>query len=204
VPLVPQFHTDTALLRQEETLLSVDAAVGRLVRTLRSTGRLHDTLFVFTSDNGIEVGEHGLLGKNLPYHEDTDVPMVMRWDGHITPGTVDPRLALNVDLADTFTSAASVRMRTDGWNLLGDRKRRGTVLEGAPLPRSNRPSFCAWRTRRWLYVRYATGEEELYNYPTDPYELHNLAHRPAYRTRVARFLALDRSRCFPTPPGFHW
>ncbi|MDQ1603486.1 MAG: hypothetical protein QOE01_1331 [Actinomycetota bacterium] len=203
-PKVSAFHAETVLLRQEETLISVDDAVGRLVRTLRRTGRLHNTLFVYTSDNGVEVGEHGLLGKDVPYHEDTDVPMVMRWDGHIPPGSVDPRIALNVDLAATFTTAASVRMQSDGLDLLGSARRRGAVIEAEQTPGHRRPSYCGWRTRRWMYVRYSSGEQELYDYATDPYELHNLAHLPAYRPRVARFVALDKAHCYPTPPSFHW
>jgi arylsulfatase A-like enzyme len=78
------------------------------------------------------------------------------------------------------------------------------VIEAEQTPGHRRPSYCGWRTRRWMYVRYSSGEQELYDYATDPYELHNLAHLPAYRPRVARFVALDKAHCYPTPPSFHW
>jgi arylsulfatase A-like enzyme len=37
------------------------------------------------------------------------------------------------------------------------------------------PDYDAVRTRRYLYVKYATGEHELYDTKTDPEEIHNLA-----------------------------
>ena len=90
-----------------------------VLRSLRRTHRLHNTLFIFMSDNGLMRGEHGITGKHVPYDAATRIPMVVRWDGHVAPGTRDTRLALNVDVAATVTSAAGVTMATDGLDLLG-------------------------------------------------------------------------------------
>jgi len=63
------------------------------------------------------------------------------------------------------------------------------------------PPYCGVHTSRWVYVKYGTGEEELYDLRTDPYELQNEANRPTF----APLLALMRSRlaslCDPPPPG---
>ena len=88
--------------RQQESLMAVDEAVARLVAALQETGRLENTLFVFTSDNGMSWGEHNVLFKSVPYTPATAVPMVVRWDAQVAPGEVDPRLALNVDIASTI------------------------------------------------------------------------------------------------------
>jgi N-acetylglucosamine-6-sulfatase len=189
---------------QDRALQALDDAVGRLVRALRQAGRLHNTLFVFMSDNGLMRGEHGLTGKNVPYQAATRVPMVIRWDGRVAAGGTDHRLALNLDVAATIAAATGVRMKTDGLNLLGDVRRRGFPLEAIRKAAIDRPAYCGWRTHRYLYVRYADGDQELYDYRTDPGEHRNRALDPRYRSRVKRLRQHARTACRPMPPGFRW
>ena len=63
------------------TLLAVDDLVQRVVRALRESGQLRDTLVIFTSDNGYLLGEHRLRGKNQVYDTATRVPLMMRGPG---------------------------------------------------------------------------------------------------------------------------
>jgi N-acetylglucosamine-6-sulfatase len=149
-------------------------------------------------------GEHGLLGKNIPYDDSTRVPMVIRWDGHVPAGAVDQRLALNVDVARTVTRAAGVDMATDGLNLLGRRRRPGFVVEAARKVTADRPPYCGWRTRRYLFVHYADGVEELYDYQADPGELRNRVADPADQAEVKTFRAKAKEACRPLPPAFTW
>ncbi|HET9250136.1 MAG TPA: sulfatase, partial [Actinomycetota bacterium] len=65
---------------QYRSLLGVDRALGRVLDALERTGRLENTLIVFTSDNGIMHGEHRWTKKEAPYEESIRVPLVMRWD----------------------------------------------------------------------------------------------------------------------------
>jgi N-acetylglucosamine-6-sulfatase len=185
------------------TLLSVDDAMRSVVAALRRTGRLHNTLFVLLSDNGLMTGEHGLVGKDNPYDAATRVPMVIRWDGHVPAGTVDDRLALNLDVAPTLATAAGTSMTTDGLDLLGQATRRGFPLEAA-TGYQGRPAYCGWRSTRWLYVHYADGTTELYDYRSDPGELHNLAGDPAYAGTMGRLRDRAVRGCRPEPPGFDW
>ena len=67
-----------------ESLLAVDEAVGEILVALQETGRLDNTLIVFTSDNGFQLGEHRLWGKTRPYEGSTHVPLVMRFDAAVT------------------------------------------------------------------------------------------------------------------------
>jgi arylsulfatase A-like enzyme len=201
---VPQAVIDRTRQRQQESLMAVDEAVGRLVQALEDTGRLSNTLIVYLSDNGLLLGEHHLVGKGAPYSPALSVPMVLRWDGKVSPGRVDRRLALNVDVTATIATSTSTAMDTAGLSLLGPRRRDGFVLEGAADPKLARPAFCGWRTAGWTYVRWATGEEELYSAVVDPDQAHNLAPDPA-RTRTLRWLrARARTHCAPEPPGFDW
>jgi len=188
---------------QARTLLAVDEAVTGLVATLEATGRLDDTLLIFTSDNGYLWGEHGLVGKDTAYDKAIRVPLVLRWDGRLPVGRVDDRLALNVDIATTVARVAGLRMETDGLDLLAGNRRAGFVVEGA-TGRGSRPSYCGWRTRRHLYVRYGDGFTELYDYARDPDESRNLAGEPAVRTLENRLRDKAVRACRPVPPEFSW
>ena len=74
--------------RQQESLMAVDEAVARVVRALQDTGRLENTLLIFTSDNGVAWGEHNVLYKSVPYTPAVAVPLVLRWDAQVPPGRV--------------------------------------------------------------------------------------------------------------------
>lgn len=188
---------------QTRTLLSVDEAVASLVDTLRAERRLHNTLFVFMSDNGFLWGEHGLVGKDAPYAAAARIPLVLRWDGHVAAGATDERLALNLDVTATLAAAAGVSFPTEGWDLTGDRRRPGAVVEAA-TGNGGRPAYCGWRTTTHLYVRYADGRTELYDYRTDPGERHNLAGVAMAAGTEREMRAAARQACVPRPPGFRW
>jgi N-acetylglucosamine-6-sulfatase len=193
-------------VRQErrESLMAVDDAVAAIVAALEHSGRLQDTMLIFMSDNGFLTGQHRLIGKTVPYRGATSVPLVIRWDGRVPAGRIDRKLASNADIAATIAEAAGVSMATDGASLLGAVRRTGTVLEATDHAKIRRPAYCGWRTKWWMYVRYASGEEELYSYRRDRQELHNLAADPRYAQRVQSMKAQAKASCRPTPPGFHW
>jgi N-acetylglucosamine-6-sulfatase len=169
---------------------------------------MDNTLFIYLTDNGLLHGEHRLMAKNLPYLWATSIPLVVRWDGHITPDSTDHRFALNVDLDQTISAATGLGLHTDGLDLLGEVRRSGFPLEGGPwLPGSSppkHPAYCGYRTHRWMYAEYASGDRELYDYRNDPQELTNAAADPARDRTVRRLRTLAMTTCRPTPPGFAW
>jgi arylsulfatase A-like enzyme len=198
-----------------EGLQAVDRMVGRIIGYLRSSDRLHDTLIVFMSDNGIMFGEHRWPDKFPPYEESVRVPLVVRYDAVTGPraGARSSAIVSNVDLAPTFAEATTVPFdgvgTVDGVSLMpllrgeAHAVRRDLLLEHADYPaKYHVPSYCGLRTSGWVYVRYATGEQELYDLAKDPYELTNVAGRS---TEVRdRLRARTRTLCDPPPPGFTW
>ena len=195
-------------LDQDRTLLAVDRAVGQIVNALRATGRLGNTLIVFTSDNGISYGEHRWTKKEVPYEESIRVPMVVRFDP-IGVTKTDEHLVANIDIAPTVAELARVATPpVDGRSLvplLGSSEdlpwRQDLLLEH--MEGTNPvPTYCGVRAEHSVYVRYATGEEELYDLTADPFELSNIAADPS----VAGLLSTMRARldelCDPPPPGF--
>jgi arylsulfatase A-like enzyme len=198
-----QSEVDLTRRKQLETLMSVDEAVAAMHDALAETGRDRNTLYLYLSDNGYFWGEHRIIGKDAPYQDATEIPMVVRWDGHVPAGETDGRLVLNVDIARTVARAAGATMRTDGLDMFGRTKRKGFVLE-AMDGYNQRPAYCGWRTRHRMYVRWATGEQELFDYRSDPHEQRNLAHKRAWRDVRKAMRAKAVRACSPEPPHYDW
>jgi N-acetylglucosamine-6-sulfatase len=195
-----------------EALLSVDQAIGSMLDLLRKQGRLHDTMIVFLSDNGLAEGEHRWRYKEVPYEVSIRIPFLLRFDPLTSTraGEIEDRLVLNADLAPTFLELAGVAPAgaMDGRSLVpllqgGAAGWRGSFLiEYLRDDRGYRPevpTYCALRTGRWKYIVYASGYRELYDLENDPSELRNVADdRSGVGRRLHRRL---EKLCSPPPPG---
>lgn len=194
---------------QDRTLLAVDRAVGQIVEALRATGRLQDTLIVFTSDNGISYGEHRWTKKEVPYEESIRVPMVVRFDPAGVTKT-DTHIVANIDIAPTVAALAGVATPpVDGRSILpllgplgSDPPWRQDLLLEHMEGTNPVPTYCGVRAVHTVYVRYATGEEELYDLVADPFELSNLAGDPSAAGLLSSMRARLDVLCDPPPPGF--
>jgi arylsulfatase A-like enzyme len=203
--------------KEFEALRSVDRMVGDILGELRSSGRLHDTLVVFMSDNGAAFGEHRWDFKLTPYEEVIRIPFVVRYPP-LTASTTGARthaIVANIDVAPTLADVAGIDFHgvgtVDGVSLApildGSRRRvrRSFLLEH--LYESNHhpvPTYCGLRTPRWTYARYRDGFQELYDLDRDPYELQNLAHVPALAGVLRELRARTKRACDPPPPGYRW
>jgi arylsulfatase A-like enzyme len=178
-------------IKQDRTLLSVDAMVGRLMTYLQSSGQLDNTIVVFASDNGMMWGEHGLLDKRYPYEQSVKVPLFLRWPGHVTPGTASPRLAGLLDVAPTILNATGTSYdaaNIDGRDLIGSYVRTRMHLEyWKSLDAPGIPTWYGTWTPGYEYVQWYYGGDgdddadnlafrEYYNLSQDPYQLTNLLH----------------------------
>jgi arylsulfatase A-like enzyme len=203
--LTQQAKLDDFVKDQYRALQAVDDAVGKVVTALSDTGRLGTTLIVFMSDNGLHWGEHRWTKKALPYQESLHVPMVLRYDPLLDGPSTDSHLVLNVDLAPTFASLAGTTAPgaegMDLFQLLSGTTpwRKQFVLEHI-TPQA--PTFCGVMGRRYTYAQYSTGEEELYDRRTDPYELVNVAADPDYAATLESKRATTHELCDPPPPDF--
>jgi N-acetylglucosamine-6-sulfatase len=208
--------TETRYQRQYEALQAVDRMLGKIIDELRASQRLHNTLIVFMSDNGVQFGEHRWIYKLVPYEESIRVPFVVRFPPMTDPraGTTSTAMIANVDIAPTFAELAGISGfsgvgTVDGvsfaplLNGTAAAIRHDLLLEHIDYPvMYHVPSYCGLRTDRWMYTRYGGGFQELYRLSTDPYEERNVASkgRPALHHLRLRTDAL----CRPRPPGYTW
>jgi len=192
------YHSDMAM--QEylrfyyETLQSVDESVARIMASLEEQGLADDTLIVFTSDNGLMIGEHGLIDKRTAYEPSVRVPMIMYAPGYVPAGVTNTGRIRNLDFAPTLLGVAGVEIPAhfEGQNTW-------PLILGEIAPEY-------WETDDFIYEYYweynfpmtpttfsiTRGDlkyiqyygvydiEELYDLRNDPHEMNNLAYHPDY------------------------
>lgn len=199
-----RLYVDRIYRARARSLLAVDDAVASLVATLEAQGVLENTVIVFTSDNGYLHGEHRVRhGKFLPYEPSIRVPLIIRGPG-FEAGVRSERPVANIDLAPTLLRAAGLdahadldgeplqdpapagerivlleTMRTS--DVASDLLARLDLEDPAVLP------YQAIRSSRFVFIRYASGEQELYDLAADPWQLENRVTHPSY-VILARWL----------------
>lgn len=164
----------------------LDHHMGRVIEQLRATGQLDNTLIVFTGDNGLSMGEHGLFGKqNLYEFGGMHVPLVIVGPG-IPHGQRDALVYL-MDLMPTFceVAGASIPAQVEGASLMpivrGEKQKvRSLLVTGY------RDCQRAIRDQRWKLMRYPLVDQtQLFDLQADPLELNNLANTPELAGKVA-------------------
>jgi arylsulfatase A-like enzyme len=176
-----------------ESLKAVDDSVGHIVSTLAATGELDNTVVAFSSDNGYMMGEHRLhAGKSVAYEPSSRVPLIMRGPG-FPAGRSRAAWVANVDVAPTFADLANTTpgLKVDGRSLLplavdpAGWAHRTLVFEAGPKSIGGTDRYHGIRDGSYKYVEHSTGEVEMYNLATDPYELVNLIGDPSYNSKQA-------------------
>jgi N-acetylglucosamine-6-sulfatase len=199
LPEVNEKALKNLIKAQGECCMSIDEGVGGLISALEGTGRIENTLFVFLGDNGYQLGSHRLKGKNVPYKASSNIQMLLRWDGHYPAGETNFRVTPTVDLTETILDAAMANLpNSSGINFTQNRK--GTPLSGGVD--SDHPAYIGWRTSRYMFCQYSTGEEEFYDYENDPYELHNIITAGTHQSKIDAFRDRAEHVVDPRPTGW--
>lgn len=172
-------------------IASVDDNIGRFLEFLDKNNLTQNTIVIYTSDQGFFLGEHNFFDKRFMYEESLRMPFLVRWPGHIKPGSVGKGMVLNVDFAPMMLEAAGAPIPTDmqGRSFL-------SLLEGKP-PRNWRKSMYyryyhpghhnvaahyGVRTDRYKLIFFnKLNQWEFYDLQKDPREMHNGYQDPAYQ-----------------------
>jgi arylsulfatase A-like enzyme len=163
----------------------LDEQVGRVVKTLKSTGQWDNTILIFAADHGLAVGSHGLMGKQNQYEHSIGVPLIFAGGG-IPAGQ---RLKTQCYLRDLFPTVCE--------------------LTGVPIPKSVQSKSLAGvirgksgevhpyvigyftntqrmiRKDNWKLIWYPhLARYQLFDLAADPLELTNLFAKPEQESRV--------------------
>ncbi len=175
----------------------LDSQVGRLLQSLEDHGLMENTIIVFFSDHGFQLGEHGEWHKNNLYEESARASLIIRVPGVTTAGSASDALVQLIDLYPTlqeYCGLPNPHQELPGRSLL-------PLLENPDTEFEEKPAFTQVRRKvdgsdamgysvRFRDYRYnewwKLGEEpglvatELYDLEKDPASETNVSNFPAY------------------------
>ena len=172
-----------------------DANVGRVLDALDKSPHRDNTIIVFWSDHGYHLGEKGHWHKRTLWERSTHVPFIVSAPNVTQAGSECSRAVSLLDIYPTLISLCGLdpREELEGNDL--------TTLLMEPQAEWKSAAVTTWlpnnhsiRTGDWRYIRYSTGEEELYDHRTDPNEWHNLAESIEFSQKKS-----DLARHLPKP-----
>lgn len=169
----------------------LDDKVGEIVEVLKKNGLYENTIIVYTADNGLAIGSHGLLGKQNLYEHSMKVPLIIRGPG-IPKGAVTDALAYLFDLYPTLAGLCSLPAPADidGVNLAEIISGKTNEMRQS-LFTAYRHTIRAVRNKEWKLIRYPELDHaQLFNLINDPLELNNLAIHTEYVEKLAEMMEL--------------
>lgn len=195
--LAPWPRTQDEIRRQIRdyyaVITAMDEQFGRILDCLREIGEYDNTILVFSSDQGLALGSHGLMGKQNLYEHSMGAPLVFSGPG-IPRGKSSEAFAYLFDIYPTVCElvGAPVPDGLDGKSL-------------APVIRGQRVGvrdtiFLAYRDvqravrhGRWKLIRYPQVDAtQLFDLEADPHETKDLAADPGQARRIRELMDLLR------------
>ena len=164
----------------------LDAQIGRVLEVLDRKGLTDNTIIVFAGDNGLALGQHGLLGKQNLYEHSVHVPLIFSGPG-IPKNETRETFAYLLDIFPTVCDLTGIDTPA--------------AVEGKSLvPALDEPHTCirthvhcafmdlmrSVRDERYKLIEYTvdgTRTTQLFDLQTDPWEKINLADDPAHEPR---------------------
>jgi len=192
---------------------AMDAAIGRVLKSLDEHGVADDTIVVFFSDNGGLSTSEGSPTSNLPYRAGKGwmyeggirEPLIIRWPAGAKGGTTCDVPVISTDFYPTFLEACGLPLKPeqhqDGMSLLPLLKDPSAEFERGPIfwhyphwgNQGGSPS-AAVRDGQWKMIDYYVEKSpELFDLSKDPGERNNLAEKNPEKLAALK-KKLDRFR----------
>ncbi len=166
-----------------------DEQIGRILDTLESSGQADNTYIIFSSDHGLAVGSHGLMGKQNQYDPSIRVPLVICGPDIKAGRRIDDMVYLHSIFATTCDFAGIPTPATVQFKSLTPLMNGCDCGEKAIFG-SYREFQRMIRTEKYKLIMYPKAKKtQLFDLKKDPDELENLAYKPQYRSTVYKLFA---------------
>jgi arylsulfatase A-like enzyme len=164
----------------------MDGQIGRILQTLEDTGQAENTIVIFSSDQGVALGSHGLRGKQNMYEHTIGVPLLMRGPGIPRGKRFDAQLYLR-DLYPTVCQLAGVEIpvSVEGRSAVPILQGKADSIHEHVFGYFRNQQRMI-RTDRWKLIHYPEAKRfQLFDLRTDPDEMRNFASDERYALVVA-------------------
>ncbi len=181
--------TDDEIMRSRTAYWALvdrmDAMIGQILEALEANGLAENTLVVYTSDHGDQVGEHGLWFKQTFYEGSIRVPAILSWPGVLPEGKNCPQVVSTVDVIATVVDAlgGNPLPQARGVSLLPQLRGEKDVWKDQALAEYAPHGRFQRMVRRgpWKLNYYLGEPTQLFNLEDDPHETTDLAGDPQFR-----------------------
>ncbi|MFW6289687.1 MAG: sulfatase-like hydrolase/transferase [Mariniphaga sp.] len=177
----------------------MDQQVGRLLEALNRLDLRDETIVIFLSDHGYNLGEHDCWSKVSLWEGSVRVPLILSVPGYENNyGTSCETITELIDLYPTLTDICGFKdMQPDILQGVSLKEyiagTESTDQDGVAYTVSYQGRDATIRTNRWRYTRWGaeavTENEELYDHKNDPEEYINLAGNPDYQNVLEKMRA---------------
>jgi arylsulfatase A-like enzyme len=178
-----------------------DSQIGRLLQALEKSLYKKNTIIVFITDHGFNLGEKEHWTKSVLWEKSAQVPLIIVAPGITKQNSICPRTVNLMDIYPTLITLCNFPKKE------GIEATDITALLKNPTFAWNHPSVTTMgrgnhtvRTEQWRYIRYSDNLEELYDHNTDPNEWHNLAGDAKYAGTKRKLSAwIPKTNAAPAP-----
>ncbi len=177
----------------------IDAQIGRFIQKLGEHGVLNNTIILFTSDHGDQMGEHNFFRKALPYQGSISIPLIIYDPGNLLKGKKGSLIDAPIELRDimpTLLDASNnvIPDSVEGKSILPLLNKSDVVwreyihgehvLEGQHLGINNHSHhYIVTGKDKFIWFSH-DGREQYFDLEHDPNELHNLIKDSRYTDRI--------------------
>ncbi|GJM29587.1 MAG: sulfatase [Cyclobacteriaceae bacterium] len=183
---------------------NIDIQLGKVMKKLEDMGELDNTYVIYTSDHGIAIGRHGLMGKQNLYEHTWRVPFIVRGPGIAAGQRAEGNIYL-LDILPTVCELAGIEIpeTVQGSSfksvLTGEKNTIREVQYGVYCG-GTKPGIRTVRKGNWKLIKYdmmdgEVQETQLFNLAENPQEYlaehqrshalqTNLVHDPNYAEKL--------------------
>lgn len=172
----------------------MDRLIGEVMHAATETLGLENTVFIYLSDHGESIGDHGLFWKSNFYDASAKVPLVFSWPSQFVTGTYVEELVSLVDLAPTLLElgASPPVPGMDGHSLVPELC--GEVVNNRPpvisILSDIKGDFPSAMIRRGEFklIAHTHDRPQLFHLASDPEEINDLVDNPMYQETLKELL----------------
>lgn len=177
----------------------VDVQVGRIIKMLKESGQLDNTIIAFTSDQGFQLGEHGLWKKRTFYDDNVKVPLILHYPKVLPTGKEIDEPVEMIDFLPTLMDISGLQVpgHIRGRSLMPLVEGKAKTWRSACFSeldhsqsmyqelRQNTGRRVMVRTKEWKLIYFMDSRVQdkdgaLYNLKNDPHEQVNLYNKPEH------------------------